>query len=613
MRGMTSTRVCTGALRMTLPLLLLATAAAAPAAAQPSLKDAVGRLIDGPSDDATGSDAAAPAAAPAQSSRGPTDDLNRETPRGAVVGFLDAAHKRDFDRAAEYLFLGTLPAGWTIEDGPRLARYLKTVLDRTLWVDVPTLSRDPEGHKDDGLPDGRDWVGRIHAASGPVDIYVQRIRPPSGDRIWKFSSITVARIPELYDEFGDGPLANVLPPVFFELQAFDIQLWQAAGFAILLVGSALIAFAVTALLGWIFRRLPDKLTTRLSPFIVGPLRLLIFVVGFSAARLALNLPLHVVSVVAGIESLLRIFAFTWAALRLLDVVATQIMDRLVDRKQTSAIALLPPIRRTAQILIVAVGIVIALSTVGFNVTALVAGLGVGGIAIALAAQKSIEHLFGGATLYADQPVRVGDFCRFGDKMGTVEEIGLRSTRVRTLERTLLTIPNAEFSNLQLENFSKRDKFLFRPRLSLRYETTPDQMRFVLIEIRKLLYQHPKVDREPCRVRFTTFGAFSLDIEIFAYILVADMNEYLAVTEDLNLRTMDIVHRAGAGFAFPSQTLYVEKGEPPDPARTAEAEDAVRRWREQGELYVTGFPPAKIEEIFNTLDYPPKGNPVEVPR
>lgn len=570
---------------------------------QPSLKDAVGRLIDGPSDDPAGPVAEVPAPG-----IGPKDELNRETPRGAVVGFLDAARNRDFERAAEYLFLGSLPSGWTTEDGPRLARYLKTVLDRTLWVDVPTLSRDPEGHKNDNLPEGRDWVGRIHAKGGPVDVFVQRIRAPGGERLWKFSSVTVARIPELYDEFGDGPLANVLPPLFFEIEAFDLQLWQAVGFLVLLAAAGLGSFVITAVLGWILRRLPDKLTTRLSPFVTGPLRLLIFVLGFAAARLTLNLPLHIAGVVGGIEALLRITAITWAALRLLDVLTTQMMDRLVERQQASAIALLPPARRSVQIVIVVVGIVVALSTVGFNVTALVAGLGVGGIAIALAAQKSIEQLFGGATLYADQPVKVGDFCRFGDKTGTVEAIGLRSTRVRTLERTVLTIPNAEFANLQLENFSKRDKFLFRPRLSLRYETTPDQMRYVLIEIRRLLYQHPKVDRDPCRVRFTTFGSFSLDIEIFTYVLVSDMNEYLAVTEDLNLRMMEVVYRSGAGFAFPSQTLYVEKGEPPDPQRRAEVEEEVRRWREQGELYVTGFPPAKIEEMFNTLDYPPQGTP-----
>jgi MscS family membrane protein len=334
------------------------------------------------------------------------------------------------------------------------------------------------------------------------------------------------------------------------------------------------------------------------------------VVVFSEARIVLNLPLHVGSVVGAIESLLRIIAYTWAALRLLDVFTGRLMERLLARQQVSSLGLVPPGRRIAQIVIVAIGMIVALGAVGFNVTAVVAGLGVGGIAVALAAQKSIEQLFGGATLYADQPVKVGDFCRFGDKTGTIEEIGLRSTRVRTLDRTMLTIPNAEFSNLQLENFSKRDKFRFFPRISLRYETTPDQMRFVLIEIRELLYRHPKIDLDPCRVRFTTFSACSLDIDIFAYVLTRDMNEFLAVAEDLNLRIMDVVARSGAGFAFPSQTVYLEPGSPPDAELRTRAEETVRGWRESDALYISKFPDEKIAEIVNTLDYPPKGTPPE---
>lgn len=570
------------------------------ASAQPTLKDAVGRILDGP---AAAPDANVDAPPTPRPSR-PTDDLDRQTPRGAVAGFLDVAREGKYDVAAEYLFLGNLPQGLTSDDGPLLARQFKTILDRTLWVDVPALSRETEGHTDDELPEGRDWVGRIQTKSGPVEVFVQRIRLPGGERLWKFSSLTVAQIPAMYAEFGDGPLANILPPIFFDVQLFDLQLWQAVGIVALAVAAYLLSLLGTSIVGWIFRRLPDELTTRLSPFIVGPLRLLITVLLFAAARRSLNLPIHVGSVLGAIESLLRIIAFTWAGLRLLDVVTSRMMDRLVVRRQASALALVPPVRRIAQIFIVSIGLVVALGAVGLNATALVAGLGVGGIAVALAAQKSIEHLFGGATLYADQPVKVGDFCRFGDKTGTIEQIGLRSTRVRTLDRTLLTIPNGEFSNLQIENYSKRDKFRFYPRLSLRYETSPDQMRFVLIEIRKLLYQHPKVDIDPCRVRFSNFGAFSLDVDVLAYVLAEDIHEYLAVAEDLNLRIMEIVTEAGAGFAFPSQTVYFENGTPPDPELKARAEETVRRWREDNTLYVTEFPQEKIAEIFNTLTYPP---------
>jgi hypothetical protein len=227
---------------------------------------------------------------------------------------------------------------------------------------------------------------------------------------------------------------------------------------------------------------------------------------------------------------------------------------------------------------------------------------------ALAAQKSLENLIGGATIYTDQPLRVGDFCRFGERVGTVEEVGLRSTRVRTLDRTLVSIPNADFSGLQLENFTVRDKIWFHPRIGLRYETSPDQIRYILVEIRKMLYSHPKVDPDPARIRFVNFGAYSLDLDVFAYVKTRDYGEYLEVAEDLNLRIMEIVAEAGSSFAFPSQTTYIENGAGLNEPRARQAESQVDRWRQSKELYLPGFPQTKIHELTNTLDYPPNGSP-----
>jgi MscS family membrane protein len=248
-----------------------------------------------------------------------------------------------------------------------------------------------------------------------------------------------------------------------------------------------------------------------------------------------------------------------------------------------------------------------LQNVGVNVTSLLAGLGVGGIAVALAAQKTLENLFGGVTIVADQPVRVGEFCRFGERVGTVEEIGLRSTRIRTLDRTVITIPNAQFSSMEVENFARRDRFWYKPTLGLRYETTPDQIRFLLVTIREILYAHPRVDPDPARVRFTGFGASSLDLEIFSYVRARDVSDYLEVAEDLNLRIMDAVAKAGTGFAFPSQTLYVraDDGSDADAAKAAEA--AVQGWRERDELPLPGFPPERVRGLAGTLDYPPEGS------
>jgi MscS family membrane protein len=238
-----------------------------------------------------------------------------------------------------------------------------------------------------------------------------------------------------------------------------------------------------------------------------------------------------------------------------------------------------PIGRTAlKVLVLLFAVLASLQNVGVNVTGLLAGLGIGGLALALAAQKTVENLFGGVSVILDQPVRVGDFCRFGDRLGTVEEVGLRSTRVRTLDRTVVSIPNAEFSALQLENFSRRDRIWLHATLGLRYETTADQLRHVLAEVHRLLREDPRVDPEPARIRFVGFGAYSLDCEVFAYIRTADYGEFLAIREDLLLRIMDIVAASGTSFAFPSQTLYVGADPGLDTARSRAAEAQGRRWR-----------------------------------
>jgi MscS family membrane protein len=201
-------------------------------------------------------------------------------------------------------------------------------------------------------------------------------------------------------------------------------------------------------------------------------------------------------------------------------------------------------------------VVAATKSLGLPLTAVLAGLGVGGLAFALAAQSTIENVIGGITLFADRPVRVGDFCQFGDKLGTIEEIGLRSTRVRTLDRTVITIPNAEFVKLQLENFTRRDCILIRTTLGVRYETTAEQLRPT--RLREMLLAHPKVLGEPLRVRFAGFGAYSLDFDLFAYIRTRDWDEFLAIREAIFLRIADIVQEAGTSFAFPSQTHYLAR-------------------------------------------------------
>ena len=246
---------------------------------------------------------------------------------------------------------------------------------------------------------------------------------------------------------------------------------------------------------------------------------------------------------------------------------------------------------------------------GVDVLPLLAGLGVGGLAVALAAQRTFANFIGSIILFVNKPVRVGDYCRYGNQVGTVEQIGLISSRIRSRERTLITVPNAEFSEMKLENFAARDRMLIRTTINLRYETTPEQLRYVLAKLRELLLAHPMITPEPARARFVGFGPASLDVEIYAYARANEWSEFLKIREDLFLRVMDIVNGSGTSFAFPSQTLYLSRDQGLDGDKSAAAEAQVQRWREGRELPFPDFDAEFSERQRDTLDFPPQGSAV----
>jgi MscS family membrane protein len=259
--------------------------------------------------------------------------------------------------------------------------------------------------------------------------------------------------------------------------------------------------------------------------------------------------------------------------------------------------------RILKVLIIILAVFLILSTLGFNMTTALAGLGIGGIAIAFALQKTLENLFGGVFVLGDEVIQVGDVCRFGDRVGTIEDISLRSTRIRTPERTELSIPNGSLATMNLENLSRRDKLLFNTKLSLRYETSADQLRYVLAQIRRLLYEHPKVETDGARVRLIGYDNSSLTLELFCYILTRDNNEFLAIQEDLLLRIMDIVEASGTSFAFPSRLVYLGRDSGLDQQKTAAVLHEVQEWRENNKLPFPDFAPSDVSEFSNSLPYP----------
>ncbi len=485
---------------------------------------------------------------------GPADELDRGTPRGSVGGFLKACQDGDYERAAEYLDLSRVRPKARSSEGPILARHLKVVIDHALWVDLDALSDAPEGNLNDGLPPQRERVGTIRTSKDPLDIILERVPRDDGVSIWKISSMTVAKIPALYTEFGYGPLAEWLPDPLFEISFLGVELWQWIGLAILIVLAVAASWLITALIGRMVRplviRLRNGFEERVEQLIVGPVRLGIGILLLYSGTLVLGLSLPVQAFFNDLAKAIVLAALTWLTMRLIDLGVLRIEDRFAARGQAAAIAMLPLARRAMKVFLIAVGAVAFLQNVGFNIGGILAGLGVGGLAVALAAQETVKNFFGGVALIADQPVRVGDLCRFGDKMGRVEDISLWSTRVRTLDRTVVSIPNAQFASMQLENLTRRDRIWLHTTVGLHYETTPEQLRRVLADIKAMLQKHPKVHAESARALFAGFGGPSLHLEIFAYIMTSEFEEYIGVREEIFLRIMDVVSAAGTRFAPP---------------------------------------------------------------
>lgn len=326
----------------------------------------------------------------------------------------------------------------------------------------------------------------------------------------------------------------------------------------------------------------------------------------------INLTGEVLTVIFGGGKSLTVIISAWAAYAFCKAIAETIISSPQIPPESINATILKLGARVIGAIIGALIIIKGGQRLGIDMLPLLAGFGVGGLAVALAAKQTFANIIGSLILLFNKPVKVGDFCRYGNQLGTVEHIGLISTRVRSRERTVITIPNADFSEMHLENFQLRDQRLFKTTIQLRYETTPEQMRWILVTLRELLLSHPMVSPDPARVRFAEYGASSKDIKTFAYIYCQDQDTFLAIQEDLLLRIEDIVNESGSGFAFPSQTIYLRRDDGVDKERGKQAETNVQKWRSNNQLPFPEFSEERREELRDSIDYPPKGSQSKKP-
>lgn len=539
----------------------------------------------------------------APSTNGPTDPLGRTTPSNSVLGFLRAAQSGDYSIAAQYL---QMSAARRQSDGEQMATKLKFVLDHAFTGNLSRYNQ-PEGTPQEGVPLGRQKLGTMTAGDVEVDLDLVRVSDPSAGKIWLISSETLAKVPELHDQVQARQVENKLPKVLVKHQFAGMPLWQWI--------ALLVAAPITAGLGWLmlavlevplrwWARRRGQVEVANWRTVSGPAWLMAGTLIHQVFVVYLRLPLLPKHYYFQVTSIALILSATWIVWRSIRWSLRRVRMQALARGHAGTGSLMLLGERILKVVVFMLGVLAVLGNLGFNMSAALAGLGIGGLAIGFGAQKTIENLFGGVSVMVDEVFRVGDVCRFGDRTGVVEDIGLRSTRIRTDERTLVAIPNGTVATINLENLSRRDKILFKTTLGLRPETKADHMRFVLAEIRKLLYSHPKVETQTVRVRLTDIAGSSLSVEVFAYILTRDFNEYAAVREDLLLRMMDVMEDTGGGLALPSQTLYLSRDAGVEKEKADHAVKKIAELRDGKQLPFPDFHQDEISSFKGSIQYPP---------
>jgi MscS family membrane protein len=485
------------------------------------------------------------------------DPYRRETPHGCMLGFLESAHGGNFMVASQYI---AWPSRVSPASREAIAREVADVFDVRFFGNLDLVSRSRIGELGDGLPPDQERVGTIVDSGGRVDVILDRLPQEDGSNLWFLSWDTVREARRVHKDLPFADLEGKMPAPLVSIRLWGISLWRLAIFVLVLP----LLYLVSRLLvtGSVFvYRLLAKSSSGVPAWSMSarrPATFLITLVLHRAVVFLVGFPLLFRTYYARLVNLLLLAGAGWLVLKLVDVVSSRVVRRVIFPTRQSGDAMLRLGRRVLKALLVILLVVLALASLGFNLTPTLAGLGIGGIAIAFAAQKSLENVFGGLSVLGDRVIQIGDTCRIGTYQGDIEDITLYATRLRTLERTLVHIPNGLLATERIENLSRRDKFWFHPVLGLRYETSVEQMRRILADLRALLAEDPRIEPESARVRFIRFGAYSLDIEVFAYLRVPTWADFLSAQEELNLAIMRLVEASGTDIAFPSSTSYLSR-------------------------------------------------------
>lgn len=486
-----------------------------------------------------------------------TDSFGRETPRGTVQGFMRAITSDDYDLAANYLDGRYLAE--TQMANRDVVEHLVQTLDSggRLFPDLQ-LSDAPEGNLSDNLPREVDKVGEIQLMNERFDILVTRRESDEGVVFWQISGQTLEQLPSKVAQ--TKTLAEQLNLVRDDMDNHQKQWLEVLAVILLVVAMCLIFYVAVWLLYMISKFLYTNIRKkpyRVTPSVIMPLALIFVAMLLPEVMVRVGVPLTLRSSFGRIKDIVAWGATAWLVLRLLDSVFRRAEANSLKRNRPEQVSILGLLRKLAKVFMLILAIIIIFGNLGFDLTTGIAALGVGGLALAFGAQKTIENLIGSVVVVADRPVHVGDYCKFGTYEGTVIDIGIRSTRIRTLNRTIVTVPNGEFSALQIENFTARDMFWFLHNLFIKRTADLAEVERMIADLQGFLASHSLTNDEWNQVWIKELRQDCYVIEMRAYIPASGAQEFYDKQSQLILQVLKFLENYQVEHALPSQTVVLD--------------------------------------------------------
>lgn len=483
------------------------------------------------------------------------EDEAPDSPRASMRVFFDLCDRGRYEEAARYL---DVPYG-TQGRAPELARKLSTIISERLVIDPAQLSPRAHGRTDDRMPAAIEELGKIEDGRGKrISIRIGRREPRSSDEEarWVFTQSTVQNVDSLYASLKGQWLRDRLPTSLLAHGPAGLYYWQLLALPLLALGCVGVGRVLTFLAGLVARRALAKATW--GPLLLSRLARPVttaWALFFTWQLLPyLGLTLRAEDLVERVLSALGYLTFFWTLLRTVTVVGDEVVSSSWAAPHANVRAITSVGVRLGKMVVAVLAFLVALSELGYPVTTVVAGLGIGGVALALAAQKTVEHLFGSLSILVDQPFHVGDVIRVDGIEGTVETIGLRSTRIRTTERTMIIIPNGKLADMRIESLGARDVIRFATRLSIARDASPAQLEALVKQLGERLAAHDGVRARDASALLVGLGESSFDVDVAAPVQTTDTGKFARVREELLLLCVRAVEEVGLTLAVPARRV-----------------------------------------------------------